>query len=130
MAKHSIRFCVLAAVLLAVAMPGCAKNDPKKNQDKAEKALERVLDSWTRGESPDKYAGADQAIQASDPDWKAGCRLLSFLTIESKQGTEGPGHVQCRVSLSLQDQKGKRFEKDVDYDVKMGDKTVIARVPH
>ena len=50
---------------------GYARGPGQQPTDKAEAVLGKVLDSWTRGESPDKFwAAADQPIQASDPEWQ------------------------------------------------------------
>jgi hypothetical protein len=124
-------FCRLlfaAMTVLALAAPGCGKSPSEQPADKAEAVVQEFLDSWTRGEAPDKFAGPNQSIQASDPDWQAGYRLLSFLSIEAKPGPEKPNHIRCRVALSLQDPKGKKVDKEVVYDVQMGDAIVVGRV--
>ncbi len=113
---------VIFSTLLA---SGCGKTPPAT--DKAERNVEEFLDAWSRGESPDKFADANRPMQGTDPDWKAGHRLVSFLCAETKPSEETPDHVRCRVSLALQDKKGKRWEKDVLYDVQLGDKCVISR---
>jgi hypothetical protein len=38
-----------------------------------------------------------------------------------------PDHVRCRASLSVQDAKGKRWNKEVVYDVQLGEKIAITR---
>lgn len=115
-----------ATILMAVVVTGCGK--PQQPGDKAERVVEKFLDAWSRGELSDKFAHADQPIQGTDPDWKAGQRLLSFLCDEAKPSQETPGHVRCRVALTLQDQKGKRIDKEVEYDVQLGEKSLITRV--
>jgi hypothetical protein len=128
MRSMSFRPMSVAAVLLsALALLGCAKDNSKKAMNKADAAVDHVLDSWARGESPDKFADPNQPLQADDPDWKAGLRLLSFLNSETIAGDKGPNHFRCRVALSLQDREGKQFQKEVVYDVQMGDKIVIVR---
>jgi hypothetical protein len=116
-----------STILLALVVAGCGKNDPKQLADKAEKAVEQFLDAWSRGERPDTFADPDRPIQGNDPDWKAGYRLLSFLNTETKQNPEMPDRVRCRVSLSLQDAKGKRWDKEVVYEVQVGMNSVINR---
>ncbi len=128
MRSMSFRPMSFAALLLsALALQGCAKDSPKKKLEKAEQVVDQVLDSWARGESPDKFADPNQPIQADDPDWKAGSRLLSFLNSETTPGDKGPNHFRCRVALSLQDRQGKQLQKEVVYDVQIGDKVIIAR---
>jgi hypothetical protein len=89
--------------------------------------VEQFLDAWSRGEPPDKFAGPDQPVQAADPDWRAGYRLLSFLSVEARPSPDGPDHFRCRVALSLRDRKGRKVDKEVVYDVRLGEKTVIGR---
>jgi hypothetical protein len=113
-------------ILLTLVALGCGKE--KQPADKAEKTVEQFLDAWSRGAPPDKFADAASPIQGTDPDWKAGYRLLSFLSTESKQSPEAPDRVRCRVALSLQDKTGKRWDKEVVYDVRMGEKSIIDRV--
>jgi hypothetical protein len=128
MSKRHYRNLLCAGLILStVAAPGCGK--AQQPADKAAKIVERFLDAWSRGEPPDKFAGTDGPIQGADPDWKAGHKLLSFLTAEMTPSPETPDRIRCRVALSLQDQKGKRWDKEVVYDVQMGKKSVISRVP-
>lgn len=129
MFKNCFRRLLHAGITLSVlAASGCGNNAAKQPADKAEKVVELFLDAWSRGEPPDKFAGPDQPIQGTDPDWKAGYRLVSFLSAEAKQSQEMPDHIRCRVALSLQDLKGRRGDKEVVYDVQMGEKSVIRRV--
>ena len=113
--------------LSALATVGCGKNTASP-EDKAEKPLEQFLDAWSRGEPADKFADANNPISGSDPDWKAGYRLLGFLSGETKQNQEKPDEYRCQVELSLQDKSGKRWDKKVTYEVRTGEKSVINRV--
>ena len=106
---------------------GCGTTVPPSPTDKAEAVVERFLDAWTRGDSPEKFAEANPSIQVTDPDWKAGYRLLSFLGKDAKQSQQTPPRFLCRVSLSVQDRKGKKLDKEVAYDVRMEEKIVIGR---
>jgi hypothetical protein len=126
--KHYRNLLYVSLILSTVAAPGCGK--AQQPADKAEKIVERFLDAWSRGEAPDKFAGTDGPIQGADPDWKAGHKLLSFLTSDLKPSPEMPDHIRCRVALSLQDKRGKRWDKEVEYDVQLGEKCVITRVSH
>ena len=122
------RFLYASMTLLPLVAAGCGTNASKQPADKAEKVVETFLDAWSRGEPADKFADPDHPIQGIDPDWKAGYRLMSFLSVEAKQSQDQPDHVRCRVALSLQDQKRKRWSKEVVYDVQVGEKSVISRV--
>ncbi len=124
--KWSCNLLYACMIFLALITFGCGKTSPPT--DKAERNVEEFLDAWSRGEPPDQFAGANRPIQGTDPDWKAGHRLLSFLCAEAKPSEATPDHVRCRVALALQDKQGKRWDKDVVYDVQLGDKCVINRV--
>jgi hypothetical protein len=118
----------LVPVLLAAALAqGCRTTAAKQPAERAEAAVEAFLDAWTRGDSPEKFADPGQPIQASDPDWKAGYRLLSFLSIDARPSAEAPQRFRCRVALSLQDRRGAKTDKEVVYDVQLGERTVISR---
>lgn len=106
--------------------PTCGKRAPQP-AEKAEAALNQVLNAWTQGELASTFADPDKPVQATDPDWKAGYRLLSFLAVEAKPNPDKPGQVRCRVTLSLQDLRGKQVDKEVVYDVELGDTIVIGR---
>lgn len=116
-----------ALVMSALAVQGCGTSSTRHDLNRAQAALDQVLDSWARGEAPTRYADDSEAIRATDPDWKAGYRLLSFLSVDAKPIEEKPGHVLCRVSLVLKEPKGKQVEKEVTYHVQVGDKVIIER---
>jgi hypothetical protein len=128
---HSFRapLCALLAGLALMAQ-GCNKGAPKTPADRAEVAVEEFLDAWSRGESPDKFASSHPGTTVSDPDWKAGTRLLSFLCAETKPGEQSTPLFRCRVALSLRDRKGKAVNREVTYEVVPGEKYVIRRVRH
>jgi hypothetical protein len=111
----------------ALVVAGCGNNAPRPPAEKAEKALELFLDAWSRGEPPEKFADPEQPVHGRDPDWQAGYRLLSFLSTEARQSPEMLDHVRCRVALSLQDRKGTKWNKEVVYDVRLDEKSVITR---
>src|SRR5207302_525453 len=113
-------------IVAACLTVGCGKDPAKQALAKAEVAVDEMLDAWARGEAPEKLAEG-RSIRASDPDWKAGYRLSSFLSVEAKPADGKPDHVRCRVALSLQDRKGKKVDKEVVYDVQMSDPIVIGR---
>lgn len=122
---HRFLFAVLT--FSALFASGCGKDDPNKVVHKAEKDVEKFLDAWSRGEPPDKFTGTEGTIQGTDPDWKAGYRLLSFLSDDVKQSQDVPDHIRCQVALFLQDAKGNKVDKKVVYDVQVGEKSIISR---
>lgn len=126
MNNPSFRFRLIASFLFcAVTLAGC-KDTAKKNLGKTEQAVDTALDCWARGEPASKFADPSQPIQLDDPDWKAGMRLLSFLNSGTTAGSD-PNHFRCKVALSLQGPDGKQVQKDVVYDVQVGDKIIIVR---
>lgn len=128
MPNHCIRSLFYVGLIFsAFSTLGCGKNESKQPAHKAEKDVEVFLDAWSRGEPADAFAGTDRPIQGTDPDWKEGHRLLSFLCDDTKQSEEQPDRIRCRVALALQDKKGKRWDKEVVYEVLLGEKTTIRR---
>ncbi len=110
------------AIALAVLLPGCGQpaNSSEENLSKAQAALETALDAWARKETPGQLA-------AIDPDFKAGYRLLSFLTVEAKPLDETLTQFRFRVALTLQDQQGKSLDKEAVFLVQLGDPIAIQR---
>src|SRR5262249_35568378 len=98
------RLLMTALLLSALLVQGCGKR-PSPPTDRAEHLVEQFLDAWSRGESPEKFASTNPALQVTDPDWSAGYRLLSFLSANSNQTDTS---VRCRVALTLQDRQGKK----------------------
>jgi hypothetical protein len=125
MLRISCRPLVVAAVLTALA-GGCGKGD-LSSANKAEAALDRVLDAWARGEPAGAFADPEKPIPATDPDWSAGYRLRGSMPVESKPNPEQPGQVRCRFTLLLQDPRGREVDKQVVYDVRLGDRIVVER---
>jgi hypothetical protein len=107
-------------LILAVTLSGCSSNSPETTLATAQVALDTVLDGWSRNEPPEKFA-------CVDPDWKAGYRLVSFLTSDAKRVGEGRDQVRCRVALSLKDRQGKKLDKDAFYLVQLGETITIRR---
>jgi predicted ATP-dependent protease len=109
-----------ALILVAVALSGCSSNSSEATLAKAQVALDIALDGWSRNEPPEKFA-------CVDPDWKAGYRLVSFLTSDAKHVDETRDRVRCRVALSLKDRQGKRLDREAFYLVQLGETITIRR---
>jgi hypothetical protein len=122
MPLYRLHLHLAAASLVAVLLPGCRGNFDSSEAAlaQAQAALDTTLDAWNRQEPPEKFAGVD-------PDWKAGYRLLSFLTAEAKYVGSTPDRVRCRVALALKDRQGKRLDKEVFYLIQLGDTITIRR---
>ncbi len=125
------RATLIGVALATLALAGCQQNtltDAQQAQNKAQAAVEKMLDAWSRGETPEQFAAADPTLQSADPDWKTGHRLLSFLTSDTKCVNENAGLVHCRVALSLQSRAGRKLDKQVTYEVKLSDPIQIDRL--
>lgn len=117
----------VALLLTILAASGCGKGTNRQPADKATAAVEAFLEAWSQGETPEKFAETHPDISASDPDWTAGYRLRSYLSVETTQSSEAPTRFRCRVALSLRYPKGKTVEKEVVYEIVSGEKYVISR---
>jgi hypothetical protein len=114
------------ALVLGLLTPAGCKNDTAgAAQRRAEAALDRALDSWVRGEPPDRLAG----IRIDDPDWRAGRRLVGFLVSQSGVVEGATNEVRCRVALTLQDRSGRRVDREVEYRVRIAEPVSIERAP-
>ena len=123
MMQHGFRTVLFTlCALAAVGLSGCSQgpSNTEITLAKAQKAVDEALDGWTRGEPAEKYG-------CSDPDWKAGARLLSFLTADAQIVRENPAEVRCLVALTLKHRKGKQRDKNVAYLVQLGDPVTIRR---
>lgn len=121
------RMPVALLILGALTPCGCGSSR-EQPADRAERAVEQFLDAWSRGESPEAFANADQSITGTDPDWAKGYKLVSSMTVDRKPLPDQPDHIHCRVMLSVRDRSGNKLDREVTYDVLAGEKTVIRRV--
>jgi hypothetical protein len=129
MSSHSLRTLFGVVVLLVtLGGQGCAKVVPKTPADRAEAVVEQFLYAWSNEEAPDRFAASHPGISVSDPDWEAGERLLSYLSIETKQTGEKTSGFRCRVALSLRDRRGNTVDKEAMYEIVPGEKCVITRM--
>ncbi len=123
MIPSCFRYVAFAACgLTAAGLAGCrqAASSTDIALAKAQHAVDVALDGWTRGEPADKFA-------CTDPDWKAGARLVSFLTSDARVVGADAGQVRCRVALTLKDKRGKQSDRKVAYLVQLGDPVTIRR---
>jgi hypothetical protein len=104
--------------LLLVGLAGCGSNAPATNAALATEVdvLKQALDSWKSGSNPESF---------TDPDWKAGAKLLEYHVI--KAGGEDEGETLCTVLLKL-DLRGKPVERTVSYRVTQSPKRSVARL--
>jgi hypothetical protein len=116
------------ALVVVLILAGCGKPLDPAPTARAEAAVDQVLDAWSRGEAADLHAGPGRPVRITDPDWKAGYRLLSFLTVQAQPVADQPDKVRCRVALSLKDPRGKAVNKEVTYEIQVAETVVVNRV--
>jgi hypothetical protein len=107
----------LLLLLGLVFAPGCGGSPPSKeaNPAVAREALATTLKAWKEGEKPDALAARTPPIRVADEDWLAGLRLEDYQVDPTDRmlGTS----LNCRVSLTLKDTKGKTLKKKAVYSV-------------
>ncbi|MCI0456171.1 MAG: hypothetical protein L0Z62_04220 [Gemmataceae bacterium] len=124
------RFSFLAALTLVVPLSGCGgkRGLSQADLDRARQAVEASLETWKKGEPAAKLSALNPPVQMTDPDWKAGSKLLKH-EIKKTEGLQGE-NARCWVVLSVQDRKGRKSDKDAVYEVNLGGgKVVIGRDP-
>jgi hypothetical protein len=112
--------------IVLVTLAGCTKplppeTDPARGRD----ALKHVLDTWAQGGKPADLKVGTPAVVAFDPDWAAGCLLLSY-EVDTTDRRVG---VDLLVSVKLVLKKGddKPREKTVNFSVAIGSQIVVLR---
>jgi hypothetical protein len=119
---------IFLACLAALAGSGCGASVSQQELDQARDAVQSGLEAWKKGEPPSRLKALTPPVEFSDDSWARGEKLLDFRlnNAEGKPGTP----LRCTVSLTLQDRRGKTLEKEVVYEVKLGNPRVVARDPY
>ena len=110
----------IAAILglvFSLGIGGCGSPSPAAASDPnlARTTLEKVLDSWKKGEASTALAKDSPIIFISDEDWEAGARLKSY-KIESEGELVGTS-LRAPVTLKIQDPKGRPQTRKVFFTV-------------
>jgi len=115
---------VIPFVCLALALAGCG--GPKTADPAAAgSALRRTLDAWKAGEKPESLAKATPPITAVDAHWKKGVKLLDYEVAEPPSAAGYDLHYA--VTLTVEDEKGKKKQQKTGYDVSTSPKLVVVR---
>jgi hypothetical protein len=112
------RSLALAALLLAL---GCGTKPKMSDAEAAPKALRTVLDAW-KGGQPREAFSRESAIQTSDSRWDRGFKLLDY---EVGRGEPHGYDINFKVTLRLQDPKGKKVQEKATYAVNTSPKLVV-----
>jgi hypothetical protein len=116
----------LGALLRAGLLSGCGGLPPPRPVDaeQARQTLQQTLDAWKAGEEPSSLQGRKPAVHVADHDWDAGVRLLDYtLAGDQPRG----GDLLCRVTLSLENDKGRKYQKAAVYSVGTGSALTVLR---
>ena len=115
------------ALLACLALTACGgpKFPPETDAAKGRELLKNVLDSWKNGGRPEDLKEATPSVVASDPDWKAGCRLVGYEIAPEDRRAGVDLLVSVKLQLTRPD--GKPQEKKVNFAVGFGSSTVVLR---
>jgi hypothetical protein len=133
MRPNPARWLPILSVPLTLALlgplSGCGgkRSLAEDDLDRARKGVQEALDAWKKGGPPPKKGVLSPQVEITDPDWAAGYRLTGY-EIKRVEGWEGT-NARSWVALSLQSRQGKKVEKEVVYEIRLGEKVVIGRDP-
>jgi hypothetical protein len=88
---------------------------PAAGPEQAREALRTALDAWQNGQTVSALQGQSPSITIADGDYLRGCRLVCYQLADNDRLVGLRLH--CTVTLSLQDDRGRSFEKKVFYKV-------------
>ncbi len=123
MRSYVSRWVILTLVLAGLC--SCQGKPPPADASTARATLQRFLDAWKAGTTPDAFEQTSPSVAVVEPLWKEGSRLLSY----DLDGSEMPaGFDLCfSVKLSLVDPEGTKSEQKASYTVSTSPALVIVR---
>lgn len=117
------------AALLPVVAAGCGGGPTfsQEELERARQALQTSLDSWKRGDLPEKLRGLPEPIEFAEEGPKTGLKLLDYQVL----GTENTDTETMRftVTLNVQDRRGRREQRHVTYAVALKSPIAVGRDP-
>ncbi len=118
----------VAVAVLFLALVGCQTDAPVKSAELATdvQVLKDGLEAWKGGGTPAALEAGANPIKFTDPDWKAGAKLLDYHL--QKAGSEDEGETLCNVTLKLE-VKGKAVDKPASYRVTVTPRRTVTRNP-
>lgn len=120
------RFALVCALLAGLV--GCDSSAPVQNAQIASEldVLKEGLEAWKGGGTAASLEAAARPIQFTDPDWKAGAKLVEYRV--GKLAGEEDGETVCNVVLKLE-VRGKPVEKQITYRVAATPRRAVSRYP-
>lgn len=118
----------LAAVLPALAL-GCRRGHKfsKDELEHARNALETCLESWKKGEMPEKLRSLPEPIDFAEEGPKIGLKLISYEILGSEHTDSEV--MRFSVKLTVQDRRGKSEERRPTYAVALKSPIAVGRDP-
>ena len=122
-----ILFRILTSVAVAAGLSlGCNGPSPPDPSDPevARGILQKALDSWKRGETPDAHMQSESVV-VIEAAWKKGGKLTDY---EIQNETEHAGYdVRFKVKLVVQEAGGAAKKQNALYNVCTTPKLVVKR---
>ena len=118
---------VALAALTALAAGGCG-GAAKAELAAATEGVQAGLDLWKGGQTPAGLGGRTPPVEFHDDDWRQGARLVDYRVVKAYRSDDGTS--RCAVVLSLAARNGRKWEREVVYQVKPGASLVVARDPY
>ena len=118
---------LLRIACLMLAVVGCSQKHSSADVGRGQKALVAALDSWKSNEPVEKLTSLPDPVEYTD-ELRNSHKLVDY-TVGKADATD-PEVIRYRVSLKLQDRKGKLEEREIVFMVAMKSPIVIARDPY
>jgi hypothetical protein len=118
----------ISSILLVAALAtSCGKKHSAADVERGRAALSAALESWKNNEPPDRIQSLPDPVDYKD-ELRLTHRLLEF-TVGKPDPTD-PEVIRFRVTLKMQDRKGKTIDQEIVYMVALKSPIVIARDPY
>lgn len=100
--------------VLLFGLAGCSTGPAHAvSPDVARETLQRVLEQWQAGATPESLQQQTPAITVQDMDWSSGAQLVAFEVLEGADPVDA--NLVARVKLKLRAPAGGETEKTATY---------------
>jgi hypothetical protein len=114
----------LLILLMSLGLVSGCRSPKPADPDAARKTLQAAFDAWKDGKPQESYVRSS-SVHVADDRWAGGYKLLDY---DITAGEEVNGYdLNFRVTLRLEDPKGKALKETASYKVAMSPKRVILR---